>query len=73
MADPVNIFDWEEAAVAALSPDLAGYLVGGSVDERALAGNREAFARIRLLPRVLTGVSAPSLATTVLGTRSRCR
>lgn len=67
MADPVNVFDWEEAAIAALSPDLAGYLVGGSVDERALAGNREAFARIRLLPRVLTGVSAPELATTVLG------
>ncbi len=67
MADPVNVFDWEEAAIAALSPDLAGYLVGGSGDERALTGNRAAFERLRLLPRVLTGVSAPSLETTVLG------
>ncbi len=69
MADPVNIHDWEEAAVAALAPDIAGYLIGGSLDERALTGNRAAFERIRLIPRVLTGVSDPSLETTVLGTR----
>ena len=69
MADPVNVFDWEEAAVAALTPALAGYLVGGSGDERTLAGNRAAFERIRLVPRVLAGVAAPSLETTVLGTR----
>ena len=67
MADPVNVFDWEEAAAATLPPDLAGYLIGGSGDERALTGNRAAYERIRLLPRVLTGVSAPSLSTTVLG------
>jgi isopentenyl diphosphate isomerase/L-lactate dehydrogenase-like FMN-dependent dehydrogenase len=64
----VNVFDWQEAAIAALSPDLAGYLIGGSGDERALNGNRAAFERIRLMPRVLTGVAAPSLETTVLGT-----
>jgi isopentenyl diphosphate isomerase/L-lactate dehydrogenase-like FMN-dependent dehydrogenase len=64
----VNVFDWEQAAIAVLAPDLAGYLVGGSGDERALAGNRAAFERLRLMPRVLTGVADPSLETTVLGT-----
>lgn len=68
MADPVNVFDWEEAALAALAPTLAGYLAGGAGDERALAGNRAAFERIRLVPRVLSGLASSDLATTVLGT-----
>jgi isopentenyl diphosphate isomerase/L-lactate dehydrogenase-like FMN-dependent dehydrogenase len=69
VAEPVSVFDWEEAALAGLEPSVAGYLAGGAGDERTLAGNRTAFERIRLLPRVLTGVAAADLATTVLGTR----
>src|SRR5262249_493285 len=34
-----------------------------------LAGNLEAFDRVRLRPRVLTGVAAPDLSATVLGMR----
>jgi 4-hydroxymandelate oxidase len=67
VADLINIHDWEREAVARLQPDVVGYLTGGAGDERALAGNRAAFERLRLVPRVLPGVERTDLATTVLG------
>ena len=43
------------------------YVAGGSGDEVTLRGNRAAFDRWRLLPRVLRGLREVSTATTVLG------
>src|SRR5918996_5292648 len=44
-----------------------GYISGGSCDEVTLRGNRAAFDRWRLLPRVLRGLREASTATMVLG------
>ena len=43
------------------------YVAGGSGDQVTLRGNRAAFDRWRLLPRVLRGLREVSTATTVLG------
>ncbi len=45
-----------------------GYFAGGAADERTLAENVAAYARVRLRPRVLVDVAEVSTATTVLGT-----
>ena len=50
-----------------LSPMVWDYIAGGSGDEVTLHSNRAAFARWRLLPRVLRGLREVSTATTVLG------
>ena len=64
----VNVADFERAAGALLDAGTYGYYAGGAGDERTLADNVAAFAKHRLLPRVLVDVSAVSPATTVLGT-----
>jgi isopentenyl diphosphate isomerase/L-lactate dehydrogenase-like FMN-dependent dehydrogenase len=66
--EPVNIADYEALAAAALQAGPLGYYQGGAGDERTLAENVAAWARHKLLPRVLVDVSAVSTATTVLGT-----
>ena len=43
------------------------YIAGGSGDGLTLRANRAAFARQRLLPRVLRGVSSADVRTSVLG------
>lgn len=65
---PVNLDDFEPLARAVLPPASFDYIVCGAEDEVTLGRNREAFSRWALRPRMLTGVSAPELATTVLGT-----
>ena len=64
---PLNLLEYEAAARAILSPMTFDYVAGGAEDGITLRGNREAFDRWRLLPRVLGGTPPPSLATTVLG------
>lgn len=64
---PVNLFEYEAIARGVIPPALFGFIVGGSEDEVSLRGNRAAFDRWRFLPRMMTGVSKPSTATTVLG------
>lgn len=64
----INLHDYEAMARAILPPAIFGFVAGGSGDEAALTGNREAFARWRLLPRVLRGVVQAETAATVLGT-----
>lgn len=64
----VNIFDYENLAQACLEPASWNYYTGGSDDEVTLRANREAFARIRLRPRMLVDVSSCDTRTTVLGT-----
>jgi 4-hydroxymandelate oxidase len=68
MSEPVCISDYERLAEERLEAGLLGYYAGGACDERTLRENVDAFARLRLRPRVLVDVSAVSAATTVLGT-----
>ena len=66
--EPVCVADYEELAERTLEPGAFGYYAGGAGDEQALAGNVEAWRRLRLRPRVLVDVTEVSTATTVLGT-----
>ena len=68
-AERLSVHDWRRDAAAALDAGTLGYLEGGAGDERALAESMAAFARIRLVPRMLAGVGEPDLTTTVIGTR----
>ena len=43
------------------------FIAGGAGEERTLAANLEAFDRIRLRPRALTGVVQPGTSTRILG------
>lgn len=67
MPEPVNIADYERLAAERLEAGLLGYYAGGAADERTLRENVEAFARRRLLPRVLVDVGAVDTRTEVLG------
>lgn len=69
--EPINIAEYEAMAYERLPHDAWEYYIGGSDDELTLRANRDAFARIRLRPRVLVDVSHISLETTVLGTSVR--
>jgi 4-hydroxymandelate oxidase len=51
-----------------LEPAHWDYFAGGAGDERTLRGNEEAFARLRLVPRVLRATGPRDLATTLFGT-----
>jgi 4-hydroxymandelate oxidase len=64
---PLNLHEYEAAAHAVLSPMAWHYVAGGSGDQVTLRGNRAAFDRWRLLPRMLRGLREASTATTVLG------
>jgi len=66
--EPVCVADYERLAEEQLEPGAFGYYAGGAGDELALAGNVEAWSRLRLRPRVLVDVSSVTTATTVLGT-----
>lgn len=67
-AQPVNLQDFEDLAAARMPPGPLAYYAGAAGDERTLQDNVAAFARHRLLPRVLVNVSGVDTATTVLGT-----
>lgn len=69
--EPINIAEYEAMAYEKLPHDAWEYYIGGSDDELTLRANRDAFARIRLRPRVLVDVSHISLETTVLGAHVR--
>jgi 4-hydroxymandelate oxidase len=64
---PINLHEYEEAARAILPPAIVGFVAGGAEDEASLRGNREAFDRWRLLPRILRGISEADPATTLFG------
>lgn len=67
LEDLVNLADVERRAAELLEPGVLGYYAGGAGDERTLRDNVAAYARHRLLPRVLVDVSDVTTATTVLG------
>jgi isopentenyl diphosphate isomerase/L-lactate dehydrogenase-like FMN-dependent dehydrogenase len=67
MPTPVNLDEYEPIARERMPQPAFDYVAGGAEDELTLADNRDAFQRIRLLPRFLTGVSKVDLSTEVLG------
>jgi len=62
-----NVRDLRRLARRRLPGGVFDYIDGGAEDERSLAGNSEAFARIGFAPRVLRGVGRVEPATTLLG------
>lgn len=65
----INISDLQKKAEKLLSPGAWGYLNGGAGDEITLCRNTEAFNQRSIFPRILSGVEAPKLETTILGIR----
>jgi len=65
---PTDLNDLEAIARDRLSPHAFAYICGGAGAGDTVRENRDAFRRWRIVPRMLTDVSAPSYATTVLGT-----
>jgi lactate 2-monooxygenase len=65
---PTDLNDLEAIARDRLSPHAFAYICGGAGAGDTVRENRDAFRRWRIVPRMLTDVSAPSYAITVLGT-----
>lgn len=64
---PINIDDYAQAARQKLEQSAWDYYAGGAMDEITLRENNAAYDDIRLKYRVLAGVQARDLSTTVLG------
>ena len=67
LARGVNVADLRRIARRRLPRGVFDYIDGGAEDERTLAANSAAYARIGFRPRVLRDVSAVDPATTLLG------
>jgi lactate 2-monooxygenase len=67
-AIPVAVAELEERAVAAMDPKAANYVCAGAGSEETMRANREAFARRKIVPRMLRDVTSRDLSTTVLRT-----
>lgn len=63
----VSLADYERVAAERLDPRAWAYFAGGAGDEITSRWNREAFDRIRLLPRVLRGGGSLNTSITLLG------
>jgi 4-hydroxymandelate oxidase len=63
----VTVDDYEAVARERLSPMAYDYYRSGADEEHTLRRNRDAFARYEIWYRTLVDVSAPRLATTILG------
>ena len=57
----------EASAQQVMTPEAFGYVAGAAGSGATARANREAFERWRIAPRMLTGSSGRSCATTVLG------
>jgi lactate 2-monooxygenase len=67
-AVPVAVAELEERAVAAMEPRVAAYVGAGAGSEDTMRANLDAFARHRIVPRMLRDVATRDLSTEVLGT-----
>lgn len=63
----VSLDDYEELARERVEPEAWAYLSGAAADELTLRENREAFARIKLCPRVFRDLSAASTGLKLFG------
>ena len=66
---PVGIDRLEAAAREALSPEAWGYVAGAAGAEETMRANLSAFARWRIVPRVLKNVARRDLSVELFGTR----
>lgn len=64
---PLTLADYADLARQRLDPRVWDFVTGGAGDERTVAANTVAFDRVRLRPRVLSGVTQPVLSTRILG------
>jgi 4-hydroxymandelate oxidase len=64
---PVNLDDFEATARPRLTPSAYAYIAGAAGDELTAARNRQAFAAIRLKPRVLVDASHLDTRIELLG------
>jgi L-lactate dehydrogenase (cytochrome) len=64
---PTDLNELERAADGRLAPGAYAYIAGSAGSGDTARENREAFRRWRIVPRMLTDVSSPSYASTVLG------
>lgn len=64
---PVAEHALEARAIAVMRPESTAYIVGGAGREDTIAANRQAFARWRIVPRMLRDVEHRDTRTTVLG------
>jgi len=64
---PVNLDDFEAAARPRITPSAYAYIAGAAGDELTAARNRQAFASIRLRPRVLVDASHIDTHVELLG------
>ncbi len=64
-----NVADYARAAAAKLPKDVCDYYCGGALDEITLRENTAGWERLKLYYRVLAGVGARDLTTTILGQR----
>jgi L-lactate dehydrogenase (cytochrome) len=69
LAHHLSIADLERSASRRLPKSIYGYVSGAAEDLHALAGNRAAFARWALVPRMLTGVAQRSQEIEIFGCR----
>src|SRR5262249_29457521 len=65
---PTDLTRLEEAARTVMTPQAYDYVAGSAGGEDTARENLDAFRRWRIVPRMLTDVSTPSYASTVLGT-----
>jgi isopentenyl diphosphate isomerase/L-lactate dehydrogenase-like FMN-dependent dehydrogenase len=66
---PVPISLLEQKAKEVLSPQAWDYVAGGAGGEETIRGNREAFDKWKLIPRMLCDVAERDLSTEILGMR----
>jgi (S)-mandelate dehydrogenase len=66
----VNIEDLRRMAQSRLPRSVFDFFDGGAEDETTLRGNRAAFERVRLLPRVMVDVSRVDTGIEIFGARS---
>jgi len=64
---PVDPIELEQAAAGAIGDVASAHLFGGAGTAETTRANREAFRRIRLVPRVLRDVSSVDLSCRILG------
>ena len=62
-----NLADFERVSGELLSAEQTAWLLGGAETGRTMDRNIDIFARIGLLPRVLTGVTASDISANFLG------
>ena len=65
----VNLDELEQQAKQQLDQASYDFVAGGAGSEQTLRANREAFQKITIMPRVLTGIKEADTSTILLGQR----